>query len=415
MEIYENQNIDEKLKKQTQFIEDEKKLNTIVDMEENYLNDINNINMNCLEKISDNCGHESEFNEELFDFVKSYLNKFKERIEKINEIINEQKDDRKELLEKKENLDDYKKELQEEFAKLRREINIENLKADDYIKFSNELSDIESKISELSEHCEKQEKFNQNLKNNLQDLQNLWHKEFQKINREINKLNDKNLSIQIESEYKGNTDEFHNFIVNLVQGSGLRSSNIRNIVESYSDTIEIYFDLYDNNSELAEILSGGSNLQRFREKVNDNLKTFLTFRNPDDYTLYYKDKKLSKHSLGQRASALIIFLLTNKENDLIIIDQPEDDLDNKSIYEDIIKELLDLKEKIQFIFATHNPNIPVLGNSEQIFSCDYFSDNLDVKSGSIDNSEIQKEIVDIMEGGPEAFEKRKEIYITWHK
>ncbi len=51
------------------------------------------------------------------------------------------------------------------------------------------------------------------------------------------------------------------------------------------------------------------------------------------------------------------------ENDILIIDQPEDDLDNQSIYKDLISQLLELKDRVQFIFATHNPNIPVLGDS----------------------------------------------------
>jgi DNA repair ATPase RecN len=96
-----------------------------------------------------------------------------------------------------------------------------------------------------------------------------------------------------------------------------------------------------------------------------------------------------------------------------MIDQPEDDLDNQTIYDDVIKVLRDLKTKTQFIFATHNPNIPVLGDSEQIISCNYQDNTFSAIVGTIDNITIRDHIVKIMEGGDEAFKKRKDIYELW--
>jgi ABC-type lipoprotein export system ATPase subunit len=145
----------------------------------------------------------------------------------------------------------------------------------------------------------------------------------------------------------------------------------------------------------------------------ENINEFLTYRIPDKFTIFYKGRPLQEHSLGQRASALVIFILTLKENDLIIIDQPEDDLDNQTIYLDVISELKKLKTQTQFIFATHNPNIPVLGDCEQLISCSYNNNLIETKVGSIDNKDIQQNIVDIMEGGDEAFKQRKMIYELW--
>jgi len=105
--------------------------------------------------------------------------------------------------------------------------------------------------------------------------------------------------------------------------------------------------------------------------------------------------------------------LTLKECDLIIIDQPEDDLDNQTIYNDVIMGLKELKNTSQFIFATHNPNIPVLRDCEQVVSCRYDSDLIQTNLGSIDDEIIRKEIVNIMEGGKEAFNNRKRIYELW--
>ena len=130
--------------------------------------------------------------------------------------------------------------------------------------------------------------------------------------------------------------------------------------------------------------------------------------------IYYHGKLLEQHSIGQRASALILFILTQKDNDIIIIDQPEDDLDNQVIYKEVINTIKAKKPDIQFIFATHNANIPVLGDAEQVIATSYSDDNkIEVDVGNIDCPSTHKAIVDIMEGGKEAFEKRKLIYTTW--
>ena len=68
---------------------------------------------------------------------------------------------------------------------------------------------------------------------------------------------------------------------------------------------------------------------------------------------------------------------------------------------------------IQFIFATHNANIPVLGDAERIFVVEYQDTTIDISQGNIDLKSTHKQIVDIMEGGEEAFDKRQLIYTSW--
>jgi predicted ATPase len=174
----------------------------------------------------------------------------------------------------------------------------------------------------------------------------------------------------------------------------------------YKDCIEIYNN-FDN------ITFGGNKLLAFKEKFINSLSSLLTFQVPNKIEILYNDKLLINHSLGQRASALIVFILTQKNNDIIIIDQPEDDLDNQTIYKEVIKELIKLKNTTQFIFATHNANIPILGDSEQIIVCNYEENKINIQIGSIDNHDIQDNIINIMEGGEEAFDKRRDIYNLW--
>mgnify|MGYP002784009582 FL=1 len=139
----------------------------------------------------------------------------------------------------------------------------------------------------------------------------------------------------------------------------------------------------------------------------------LVWQPPNRFTIKYRGKELKQHSLGQRASALILFILSQQNNDLVIIDQPEDDLDNQTIYADVIKLICEMKGKTQFIFATHNANFPVLGDAEQVLACKYANDQISIRTGGVDSAVIQQEIVNIMEGGEEAFQRRKEIYQIW--
>ena len=76
--------------------------------------------------------------------------------------------------------------------------------------------------------------------------------------------------------------------------------------------------------------------------------------------------------------------------------------------------MVSLKGKMQFIFATHNANIPVLGDSEKVSAFSYEDKNqIAINAGTIDSPQIHESIVGIMEGGHDAFNKRNEIYKMW--
>jgi hypothetical protein len=108
-----------------------------------------------------------------------------------------------------------------------------------------------------------------------------------------------------------------------------------------------------------------------------------------------------------------VFLLSQDENDLLLVGQPEDDLDSQTVYEEVVKLLRKIKRRQQFIFATHNANFPVLGDAELVAACHAEDEAIIVENGSIDTRACQGQIVNIMEGGAEAFERRKTIYQAW--
>ena len=116
-------------------------------------------------------------------------------------------------------------------------------------------------------------------------------------------------------------------------------------------------------------------------------------------------------SPGQRCSALIPIILL-ESNSPLIIDQPEDNLDNKLVFSLVVDIIRGLKERRQIIVATHNPNIPVSGDAEQIivFDAPFKEKCEEIISGSIDCEDIVEQVKAIMEGSEEAFRIRAEKY-----
>ncbi len=115
---------------------------------------------------------------------------------------------------------------------------------------------------------------------------------------------------------------------------------------------------------------------------------------------------LEKGSAGQKAAAIMAFLLSHG-NEPLVIDQPEDDLDNALIYDLIVKQIHENKSRRQLIIVTHNPNIVVNGDSELVHVLKFENGQVQMAwQGGLEESSIREAICTIMEGGRPAFDKR---------
>lgn len=125
----------------------------------------------------------------------------------------------------------------------------------------------------------------------------------------------------------------------------------------------------------------------------------------------YVQRDFSKLSLGQQQSVLLALMLSSKSNAPLIIDQPEDNLDSEFIYHSLVPVLRMAKERRQIIVVTHNANIAVLGDAEQIIVLKSTAERGSIVSrGSIDDPETREAACNILEGAREAFERRARIY-----
>ncbi len=127
-------------------------------------------------------------------------------------------------------------------------------------------------------------------------------------------------------------------------------------------------------------------------------------------------RQLEELSKGQKATAVLLLLLLESEAPLII-DQPEDDLDNRFITEGVVPRMREQKRRRQFVFATHNANIPVLGDAELIAGLEASGEAAQgsalirpLQMGSMDSRAVRELVEEILEGGRTAFETRRLKY-----
>lgn len=116
-------------------------------------------------------------------------------------------------------------------------------------------------------------------------------------------------------------------------------------------------------------------------------------------------QSIGQASAGQRAAAMLAFLLAHGREPLVL-DQPEDDLDNHLIYDLVVQQIRSNKLHRQLVIVTHNPNIVVNGDAELIHVMDFNHQCFVKQKGSLQDQKMRDEVCEVMEGGKEAFERR---------
>jgi ABC-type lipoprotein export system ATPase subunit len=133
------------------------------------------------------------------------------------------------------------------------------------------------------------------------------------------------------------------------------------------------------------------------------------------YVLKMRGKELTELSPGERGTLLLVFyLLVDRDNMPLIIDQPEHNLDNETVYKVLVPAIRKAKAHRQIVIVTHNPNLAVVCNSDQVIWA-----SLDIKdayrlkylTGAIESPEINRKLVDILEGTRPAFDNRSDKYL----
>lgn len=198
----------------------------------------------------------------------------------------------------------------------------------------------------------------------------IFHKK--KVSQEFIDINVKHLNQQLDHYFRG-----------------------KNSFENVEMALKTFFDL-------RESIKKTRSKKEFYDWLFGNYFTLNT-------EIEFRGTSIDKLSMGQKGTVLLKLFLAEGDYP-IILDQPEENLDNKFIYDELVGAMRNAKLNRQVLIATNNANLVVNTDAEQIIIAEFTDGKIAYKSGAIESSDIREEIMPLLEGGQEAFKKREQKY-----
>ena len=370
-------------------------------------------------------------NSQLLSEIRTTLEKLKEKYDKVRRDLRQETDkNHQEIASKKEQWQIAKGKLNEELHEVINQLPNQGGKSGQQI--AKEYRDLQKKLvstegqSNMFKHSTNLVNALENERNSiLSDYKDKSFARSKELKDAIDELNHGVLKGRLQIEFKAAEDksELKKFLTSL---SGIGDSRVK-----WIDQREAIFPmglaqkikeknkgalledhkshgLTDSTVDILFKMSEGEIMKLEEVEMKDRIVIKLNVKHTEDDAPDFRE--LDNLSTGQKCIAILNILLLNN-NDPLVMDQPEDNLDNAFIADRIVKDLRIQKNHRQFIFATHNANIPVFGDAELI-SVLKMRDNKAVIDdvGSIDKASVQQSAAQILEGGESAFTMRKQKY-----
>jgi len=224
--------------------------------------------------------------------------------------------------------------------------------------------------------------------------------------------------IRVTLDPFGQRSALGDLLLELLVGQSARREQIQKL--SMHSPLEIVVAIGQGVAALEAMGCTGTTAEKLARLPIEALQRLETAPIPDQITVEVNAgesggnqwQPISEVSPGQRSMALLALALVNGDEPLII-DQPEDDLDNRFIYEDLVKLLAEVCSHRQLIVATHNANIPILGDAELVVALDASNERSHVlASGGLEETIVAEQARRILEGGDEAFMSRFKRYLA---
>ncbi len=296
----------------------------------------------------------------------------------------------------------------------------------EFIRIRRQIEDLRplrEKQLTLAEKVEDEEKWHRSLLAEWEDLKASEFRELECAAKRVNrKLKDR---VRVRVEFAGNRESFFQLLRERVGGRLIETINTLRQPDSLSLTAFVQACRQGAGALAEEFGVGGSQAERLAQAPSSVLMEIEELDLPSTTRIELNTaapgstanwKALDQLSTGQKATAVLLLLLLESTAPLIV-DQPEDDLDNRFITEGVVPRMRQEKLRRQFLFATHNANIPVLGDAELIFglSASGEADSetagaVTERIGSIDAQPVRELIQELLEGGEDAFKRRRRKY-----
>ncbi|QUX19721.1 AAA family ATPase [Staphylococcus haemolyticus] len=368
---------------------------------------------------------------EIFDSIKNITDNYNEKLTEIKSMFTDLKDTTQNEIENiYSDWKEKKKHIEKEINRAIRSLDdIEGKTKEDiaheYTETQRQITSIEpleSQLSQVETHIETLEKERRQLK---EDLKEIFDEQLKNLKRCVKKINNRYLKKQVNIKIQPYAN-VNNLIEFLKEENGLGDSTLK-WIKNYQtfnlpkfiklikdrDREAIYEEYKDSGLKrnTADILSNMT-YERILKLESIELENIIDIQLNVGSDKDTKFRSLNNLSKGQQCTA-ILNLLTLSNNDPLLVDQPEDNLDNSFITNNLVENIRKLKINRQFIFATHNANIPVFGDAELIVTMENENGQGSINNenlGSIDNTLVRNSVIQILEGGDAAFKMRKNKY-----
>lgn len=319
-----------------------------------------------------------------------------------------------------------KKDVQAAYEKILRELQKSKVDGEEFIR-------LRRQIEELRPLKERQGTFQRDLKeledqrrNFLAEWEDLKTSEYQQFDRAAKKVN-KALAdrVRVQVTSAGNREPLYQLLREHVGGrlseavdalkkrDSLSLKEFADACRAGRDTLVQKFAIPPAQAERLAQAPPGTFMEMEELDLPPTTRIELNVAGEGQPTTW---QALEDLSTGQKATAVLLLLLLESEAPLVV-DQPEDDLDNRFITEGVVPKMREEKRRRQFLFATHNANIPVLGDAELIIGLRAAGEADEGKAeipaehmGSIDARPVRELVEEVLEGGKEAFETRRRKY-----
>jgi len=414
---YEKSGISDTLKKKQLFDDQEKALLSYIDRKKNKIDEIKKY----LDEVV--IEYDDVTDPEIKSLLEEDLNEFKVDIKRLSQFSNEMLVKNDKLFEKIDNTEWKKKRIaiQNKYVSVMQNLQdngLDTVKLDTLIEQrNNKKEEIDKILNKEKELCK--------LEAEYESLENVYRNKVDIIYKLRNDFiqevigNDKNVKFQLVKNR--NRNSFINTLKAIMQ------KEIPSVDDDINELADLYFKKGDGIEKYKKMLISIRNKEdqkslnkKTRDIITsiaeDSFARMIAFIPDDDLSVSYRPEKakkfipLSNASAGQKTTTILTFLLAYG-NQPLLLDQPEDDLDNRLVYDLIVARLKVAKSKRQIIVVTHNANIPVNGDSEYIISMDSETDIIQVnQTGTMDDESIRQEICNVMEGTKDAFEMRAKKY-----
>ena len=316
--------------------------------------------------------------------------------------------------------------LEEELNRIKQEAKAEALDPDRLLRLTEERTAIAPLIEELDRVEGELKALRERRAILVADIRERRHREHQLRRERADAIEDLLAGrLHLAVEFKGQKDEYKNRLQTLLKGSGVSEDAVKRLAApDATDGLALTDAIRGGSAQVQErfglTAAMAERLVKWLTDDESRLFELQTVIPADalrvDLRVEGVPRPLDRLSPGQRATAILLLLFA-LEGRVLVLDQPEDDLDNRFVYEDIVqilreqKGLTDPQHRRQIIAATHNPNIPVIGDAELVLAVEAREGRAEpIGRASIDERGIRELIKTIMEGGEEAFRRRAEKY-----